>query len=71
MSQRLQPGYITIPISQIQAVAAGGATAIPPENSLCDNATDEADAPPPKYETVAELHEKKQEGDGSRYQPFQ
>jgi hypothetical protein len=71
MSQQLQPGYITIPISQIQAAAAGGATAIPPENALRDNATDEADAPPPKYETVAELDEKNQEGDGSKYQRFQ
>jgi hypothetical protein len=71
MSQQLQPGYITIPISQIQAAAAAGATAIAHENALRDNATDEADAPPQKYETVAELDEKNQEGDGSKYQRFQ
>lgn len=71
-SQQLQPGYITIPISQIQAAAAAGRTALPTETPLSDNPTTDADTPPPKYETVAELEVKNEEVDGgSKYQRFQ
>ena len=55
VSQQLHPGYVTIPISQIQEAALGGATAPPAETPLRGNPRADADTPPPKYETVEKL----------------
>ena len=69
-----QPGYITIPISQIQAAAASaGATALPtapviPDTSEIDGANN---SPPPKYESVAKMKEDEDDTNGSKYQRFQ
>jgi len=77
-----QPGYVTIPISQIQAAAAaGGAMALPTEASIPGlvHATAAATTPPPKYETVAngekfdniDLKDENEVGNASKYQRFQ
>ena len=51
---QLQPGYVTIPISQIQGVAAsGGAMALPTDMSIPRSVNVGAESLPPKYETVA------------------
>lgn len=71
LQQQPQPGYITIPISQIQAAAASvGATAIPNEASLPGATMASADSPPPKYESVAAL-KKEDEVNESKYQRFE
>lgn len=78
-----QPGYITIPISQIQAAAAGGAMAIPREALVPGITNGNAESPPPKYETVAKNEkferfdsvdlkdDEKEETGGSKYQRFE
>jgi len=77
-----QPGYVTIPISQIQAAAAsGGAMALPTEASIPGLVHPSAPAttPPPKYETVAndekfdniDLKDENEVGNASKYQRFQ
>ena len=77
------PGYITIPISQIQAAAAAGATAIPRETLLPGSTTGDAESPPPKYESVAKSEkcerfdsvdlrdDDTEEKGGSKYQRFE
>ena len=71
ISPQLQPGYVSIPISQIQAAAAAGTAALPPENLLSDNRWANTNTPPPNYDKVAELGDNSQEENGSRYQRFQ
>jgi len=78
-----QPGYITIPISQIQAAAAAGATAMHTQNLLPGSTNAEAESPPPKYESVAGSEklerfdsvdlkdDENQEANGSKYQRFE
>jgi len=75
-----QPGYVTIPISQIQAAAAsGGAMALPTEASMPGAVNIAATTPPPKYETVAndvkfdniDLKDEDDGENGSKYQRFQ
>jgi len=75
-----QPGYVTIPISQIQAAAAsGGAMALPTEASIPGAVNIAATTPPPKYETVAnevkfdniDLKDEDDGENGSKYQRFQ
>jgi len=75
-----QPGYVTIPISQIQAAAAsGGAMALPTEASMPGAVNIAAPTPPPKYETVAndvkfdniDLKDEDDGENGSKYQRFQ
>merc|ERR1719411_1849377 len=75
-----QPGYVTIPISQIQAAAAsGGAMALPTEASMPNSVNVAATTPPPKYETVAndvkfeniDLKDEDDDENGSKYQRFQ
>ena len=66
--------YVTIPMSQIQAVAASaGATALP--NISMTPGTDGANAssysPPPRYESVPNMEEDKEEANGDKYQRFQ
>jgi len=77
-----QPGYVTIPISQIQAAAAsGGAMALPTEASVPGmvHPSAPANTPPPKYESVAhdekfdniDLKDESDVGNSSKYQRFQ
>jgi len=75
-----QPGYVTIPISQIQAAAAsGGAMALPTEASRPGAVNVVATTPPPKYETVAndvkfeniDLKDEQEVENGSKYQRFE
>jgi len=75
-----QPGYVTIPISQIQAAAAsGGAMALPTDTSIPGSVNVAAESPPPKYETVAneekfdniDLKDENEAGNGSKYQRFE
>jgi len=77
-----QPGYVTIPISQIQAAAAsGGAMALPTEAPIPGMVQPSAPGmtPPPKYETVAndekfdniDLKDENDVENGSKYQRFQ
>lgn len=77
------PGYITIPISQIHAAAAAGATAIPRENLVPVSTTVDTESPPPKYESVAKCekldrfdsvdlkNDDTEETGGSKYQRFE
>jgi hypothetical protein len=77
-----QPGYITIPISQLQAAAAAGAAAIPRETLTPGSTTGEAESPPPKYESVEKSEkferfdsvdlkeDETEETDGSKYKRF-
>ena len=62
-----QPAYITIPMSQIQVLAASaGATALPTISRIPGTAeTDVIDnSAPPKYDTVAKMKEDKEEENG-------
>jgi len=74
------PGYVTIPISQIQAAAAsGGAMALPTDTTIPGSVNVKAESPPPKYETVAneekfdniDLKDENDTGKGSKYQRFE
>merc|ERR1712018_192427 len=78
-----QPGYITIPISQIQAAAAGGATALPTEALVAGITNRNTESPPPNYETVEKNQkferfdsvdlkdDESEEKGGSKYQRFE
>ena len=68
-----QPAYITIPMSQIQVLAASaGATALPTISRIPGTAeTDVIDnSAPPKYDTVAKMKEDKEEANGGKSQRF-
>jgi len=78
-----QAGYITIPISQIQAAAAGGATALPREALVAGITNRNTESPPPNYETVEKNQtferfdsvdlkdDESEEKGGSKYQRFE
>ena len=69
-----QPGYITIPMSQIQAVAASaGATALPTISMTPGTEGTNASgySPPPRYESVPKMEEDEDEPNGDKYQRFQ
>ena len=68
-----QPGYITIPMSQIQAAAAStGATALPTISMFPGTAETDAsgNSPPPRYSSVAQMEEDNEETNGDKYQRF-
>ena len=69
-----QPGYITIPMSQIQAAAAStGATALPTISMFPGTAETDVsgNSPPPRYSSVAQMEEDNEETNGNKYQRFQ
>ena len=68
------PGFVTIPMSQIQAVAASaGATALPTISMTPGTEGTNASgySPPPRYESVPEMEEANEETNGAKYQRFQ
>ena len=68
-----QPAYITIPMSQIQVVAASaGATSLPTMSTISGTAETDAfdNSAPPKYDTVAEMKEEKEGVNGCKSQRF-
>ena len=68
-----QPAYITIPMSQIQVVAASaGATSLPTMSTIPRTAETDAfdNSAPPKYDTVAEMKEEKEGVNGCKSQRF-
>ena len=68
-----QPGYITIPMSQIQAVAASAGTAALPTSTMTPSAEGtnaSGYSPPPRYESVPKMEEDEEEANGDKYQRF-
>ena len=73
-SPQQQPGYITIPVSQIQAAAASaGAPALPTISMIPGTAETDAsgNSPPPRYDSIAQMEEDNKEPNGDKYQRFQ
>ena len=69
-----QPGYITIPINQIQGPAVSvGATAFPTVPVIQDTSEKDGakNSPPPEYESVAKIKEGGEDANGFKYQKFQ
>ena len=68
-----QPGYITIPMSQIQAVAASAGAAALPTSTMTPSAEGtnaSGYSPPPRYESVPKMEEDEEEANGDKYQRF-